>query len=70
MGDYSPQLGLGPRADEVSSAIAVQMDRTRHSCVYLDLSHLELLPELRRASGCPPHRQGVCRVRPATSRAT
>ncbi|MBI3865803.1 MAG: L-aspartate oxidase [Planctomycetia bacterium] len=40
MGDYSPQFELAPR-DEVSHAIAVQMDRTRHPCVYLDLSHVD-----------------------------
>jgi L-aspartate oxidase len=40
MGDYSPQFELAPR-DEVSHAISVQMDKTRHSCVYLDLSHLD-----------------------------
>ena len=40
MGDYSPQFELAPR-DEVSHAISVQMDKTRHPCVYLDLSHLE-----------------------------
>jgi L-aspartate oxidase len=39
MADYSPQLELAPR-DEVSHAIARQMEKTRHSCVYLDLSHL------------------------------
>ena len=40
MGDYSPQFELAPR-DEVSHAIAVQMERTRHPCVYLDLSHVD-----------------------------
>jgi len=40
MGDYSPQFELAPR-DEVSHAISVQMDRTRHPCVYLDLSHVD-----------------------------
>jgi L-aspartate oxidase len=39
MADYSPQLELAPR-DEVSHAIARQMEKTRHACVYLDLSHL------------------------------
>ncbi|MCY2968751.1 MAG: L-aspartate oxidase [Planctomycetota bacterium] len=39
MGDYSPQLELAPR-DEVSHAIVLQMEKTRHPCVYLDLSHL------------------------------
>jgi L-aspartate oxidase len=40
MGDFSPQFELAPR-DEVSHAIAVQMDKSRHPCVYLDLSHLD-----------------------------
>ncbi len=40
MGDYSPQFELAPR-DEVSHAISVQMEKTRHPCVYLDLSHLD-----------------------------
>jgi L-aspartate oxidase len=39
MADYSPRLELAPR-DEVSHAIARQMEKTRHACVYLDLSHL------------------------------
>jgi L-aspartate oxidase len=55
MGDYSPQFELAPR-DEVSHAIAVQMDRTRHSCVYLDLSHLD--PRLVRERF--PHIGKVC----------
>ncbi|HLJ12382.1 MAG TPA: L-aspartate oxidase [Planctomycetaceae bacterium] len=40
MEDYSPRFELAPR-DEVSHAIAVQMEKTRHPCVYLDLSHLD-----------------------------
>jgi L-aspartate oxidase len=55
MGDYSPQFELAPR-DEVSHAIALQMDRTRHSCVYLDLSHLD--PKLVRDRF--PHIGKVC----------
>jgi L-aspartate oxidase len=55
MGDYSPQFELAPR-DEVSHAIAVQMDRTRHPCVYLDLSHLD--PKLVRERF--PHIGKVC----------
>jgi L-aspartate oxidase len=55
MGDYSPQFELAPR-DEVSHAIAVQMDRTRHSCVYLDLSHID--PKLVRERF--PHIGKVC----------
>ena len=39
MGDYSRQLELAPR-DEVSRAITLQMQKTRHPCVYLDLTHL------------------------------
>jgi len=55
MGDYSPQLELAPR-DEVSHAIALQMEKTRHSCVYLDLSHLS--PKLVRDRF--PHISKVC----------
>ncbi len=40
MGDFSPHFELAPR-DEVSHAIVVQMEKTRHPCVYLDLSHLD-----------------------------
>ncbi|MCE9545633.1 MAG: L-aspartate oxidase [Planctomycetia bacterium] len=40
MGDYDPRLELAPR-DVVSRAIVLQMERTRHSCVYLDMTHLE-----------------------------
>src|SRR5436309_117372 len=39
MPDYHPLAELAPR-DDVSRAIAEQMARTRHPCVYLDLSHL------------------------------
>ncbi len=39
MGDYHAALELAPR-DEVSLAITRQMEKTKHSCVYLDLSHL------------------------------
>lgn len=55
MGDYSPQFELAPR-DEVSHAIAVQMDRTRHPCVYLDLSHVD--PRIVRERF--PHIGKVC----------
>lgn len=55
MGDYSPQFELAPR-DEVSHAIAVQMEKTRHPCVYLDLSHLD--PKLVRERF--PHIGKVC----------
>jgi L-aspartate oxidase len=40
MGDYDPRLELAPR-DIVSRAIVLQMERTRHSCVYLDMTHLD-----------------------------
>jgi L-aspartate oxidase len=40
MADYSPQLELAPR-DEVSRAITCQMEKTRHHCVYLDVTHLD-----------------------------
>lgn len=39
MQDYSPQLELAAR-DEVSRAITRQMEKTRHHCVYLDVTHL------------------------------
>jgi L-aspartate oxidase len=39
MGDYHSSLELAPR-DEVSLAITRQMESTKHSCVYLDLTHL------------------------------
>jgi L-aspartate oxidase len=55
MGDYSPSFELAPR-DEVSHAIAEQMDKTRHPCVYLDLSHLD--PHLVRTRF--PHIGKVC----------
>jgi L-aspartate oxidase len=55
MADYSPQLELAPR-DEVSHAIALQMEKTRHPCVYLDLSHIN--PKLVRERF--PHIGRVC----------
>lgn len=39
MFDYDPRGELAPR-DVVSSAIVEQMEKTRHPCVYLDLTHL------------------------------
>lgn len=39
MGDYDPAQELAPR-DIVSRAITSQMAKTKHPCVYLDLSHL------------------------------
>jgi L-aspartate oxidase len=53
MQDYDPALELAPR-DVVSRAIATQMAKTRHPCVYLDLSHLptnvvdERFPHIRK----------------------
>jgi len=40
MTDYDPRGELAPR-DVVSQAIVSQMEKTRHTNVYLDLSHLE-----------------------------
>ncbi len=55
MQDYNAQLELAPR-DVVSQSITAQMAKTRHPCVYLDLTHME--PELvaRRF----PHISRVC----------
>jgi len=55
MGDYDPALELAPR-DVVSRAITKQMTKTRHPCVYLDLSHLppQLIDERF------PHIKKVC----------
>lgn len=55
MADYDPQLELAPR-DVVSQAIVRQMAKTRHSHVYLDLSHLN--PKLVRERF--PHIAKVC----------
>ena len=40
MPEYDDRAELAPR-DIVSQAIVAQMDKTRHSCVYLDMSHLD-----------------------------
>jgi L-aspartate oxidase len=40
MADYDKRLELAPR-DIVSQSIVTQMEKTRHPCVYLDLSHLD-----------------------------
>jgi L-aspartate oxidase len=45
MADYDARGELAPR-DVVSQAIESQMERTRHACVYLDMSHLD--PEFTR----------------------
>jgi L-aspartate oxidase len=53
MGDYDQAMELAPR-DVVSRAIATRMAKTRHPCVYLDLSHLparvvdERFPHIRK----------------------
>ena len=60
MGDYDPALELAPR-DVVSLAITTQMAKTRHPCVYLDLSHLPTRVVDERF----PHIRKVCaRIRP------
>jgi len=46
MPDYDAKAELAPR-DDVSRAIAAQMAKTQHPCVYLDLAHLD--PERVRA---------------------
>lgn len=53
--DYDPRGELAPR-DTVSQAMTVQMDKTRHHCVYLDLSHLD--PQTVRDRF--PHISKVC----------
>ncbi len=55
MQDYDSALELAPR-DIVSRAITRQMEKTRHHCVYLDVSHLpkELIAERF------PHIRQVC----------
>jgi len=40
MPDYDARLELAPR-DIVSQAIVSQMEKTRHPCVYLDVTHLD-----------------------------
>ncbi|HEX6964117.1 MAG TPA: L-aspartate oxidase [Lacipirellula sp.] len=47
MPEYDPRAELAPR-DVVSQAIATQMEKTKHSCVYLDLSHLDAAAVRRR----------------------
>ena len=55
MGDYDAAMELAPR-DIVSRAITMQIAKTRHPCVYLDLSHLD--PKLVRERF--PHIGKVC----------
>ncbi len=55
MQDYHPDLELAPR-DDVSRAITDQMEKTKHPCVYLDLS--KLAPSLIQERF--PHIRKVC----------
>jgi L-aspartate oxidase len=55
MEDYDPALELAPR-DVVSRAITMQMAKTRHPCVYMDLSHLQAQHVDERF----PHMRKVC----------
>jgi L-aspartate oxidase len=50
MSEYDPRGELAPR-DIVSRAIVTQMEKTRHACVYLDLSHLDAALVRRRFPG-------------------
>ena len=50
MPDYDERAELAPR-DVVSQAIVVQMEKTRHPSVYLDLSHLDPAFVRRRFPG-------------------
>lgn len=50
MQDYDARGELAPR-DVVSQAIVNQMEKTKHPCVYLDLSHLDPEFVLRRFPG-------------------
>ncbi len=56
MADYDERLELAPR-DIVSRAITSQMNKTRQSCVYLDLRHLPATLVDERF----PHIKQVCR---------
>lgn len=56
MKDYDERGELAPR-DIVSRAITDQMEKTRHPCVYLDVSHLD--PDLVRNRF--PHISQMCR---------
>lgn len=55
MPDYDPAAELAPR-DIVSRAITRQMEKTRHHCVYLDLTHLPAALIAERF----PHIRQVC----------
>ena len=50
MPSYDPRGELAPR-DVVSQAIVSQMEKTRHSCVYLDVTHLDPAFVLKRFPG-------------------
>ncbi|SFH72204.1 L-aspartate oxidase [Planctomicrobium piriforme] len=55
MRDYDPRGELAPR-DIVSRAITDQMEKTRHPCVYLDVSHIDPLKIRERF----PHISQMC----------
>ena len=55
MPDYDPAAELAPR-DIVSRSITRQMEKTRHHCVYLDLTHLPPSLVMERF----PHIRQVC----------
>lgn len=55
MPDYDPAAELAPR-DIVSRSITRQMEKTRHHCVYLDLTHLDRALVAERF----PHIRQVC----------
>lgn len=50
MPDYDDRLELAPR-DVVAQAIVQQMEKTRHACVYLELSHLDRKRVMSRFPG-------------------
>jgi L-aspartate oxidase len=50
MPDYDSRAELAPR-DIVSQAIVSQMEKTRHPCVYLDVTHLDPAFVLKRFPG-------------------
>ena len=50
MPQYDARAELAPR-DVVSQAIVTQMEKTRHPCVYLDVTHLEASFTLQRFPG-------------------
>jgi L-aspartate oxidase len=50
MPEYDPRAELAPR-DIVSQAIVTQMEKTRHPCVYLDVTHLDPAFVLKRFPG-------------------